>query len=94
MASNDGFSSFYDIHVVFGEYRDTTIVAQFSDGNKGPRLEVFKDVYKLCFLGEFLERGIVARAEGSMLAPFATCTEGPVEVGWMYVQYCRAKGTE
>ena len=34
-----------------------------------------------------VERGIVARVEGSMLALFATCTEGPVDVGWMSVQY-------
>ena len=40
-----------------------------------------------------MERGIVARVEGSMLAPFATCTEGPVDVGWMSVQYCLEEGT-
>ena len=33
------------------------------------------------------ERGIDARVEDLMLEPFATCTEGPVDVGWMSVQY-------
>ena len=27
------FSIFYDTHVVFGEYRDTIVVAQLSNGN-------------------------------------------------------------
>ena len=67
--------------MVFGEYRDTIIVTQFSNGNKGPRLEVVKDVYDMCFLGEFCGKGIVAQVKGSMLAPFATCTEGIVDVG-------------
>ena len=53
LASNDDFSIFNDIHMVFGEYRDTIIVTQLSDENHGPRLEFIKDVYKLCFLGEF-----------------------------------------
>ena len=42
----------------------------------------------------FAERGIVARVEGSMLAPFATCTEEPVDVVWMSVQYCLAEGNK
>ena len=29
-----------------------------------------------------------------MLAPFTTCTEGPVNVGWMDVQYCLFKWTK
>ena len=53
LASNDDFSIFYDIHVVFGEYRNKIIVAQLSDGNKRPRLEVVEDVSNLCFLGKF-----------------------------------------
>ena len=53
LASNDDFSIFYDIHVVFGEYCDTIIVAQLSDGNQGPRLEGVVDVSDLCFLGDF-----------------------------------------
>ena len=40
------------------------------------------------------ERGIVARDEGSMLAPFATYMEGPVDVGWMSVKYCLEEGTK
>ena len=40
-----------------------------------------------------VERGIVARIEDLMLAPFATCTEGPVDVGWMSVKYCLTEGT-
>ena len=44
--------------------------------------------------GSLAERGIVAQVEGSMLAPFATCTEGPVNVGWMSVQYFLAEGTK
>ena len=57
MASNDDFLIFYDIDVVLGEYRNTIIVAQLSDGNQGPRLEVIKDVSNLCFLGEFGGKG-------------------------------------
>ena len=41
-----------------------------------------------------VERGIVAQVEGSMLAPFSTCKEGPVNVGWMSVQYCLGEGTK
>ena len=41
-----------------------------------------------------VERGIVAQVKGSMLAPFATCKEGPVDVGWMSVQYCLAEGNK
>ena len=41
-----------------------------------------------------VERGIVARVKGSMLAPFATCTEGPVDVRWMSVQYCLVEETK
>ena len=41
-----------------------------------------------------VERGIVARVEGSMLAPFSTCTEGPVDVSWMSVQYCLVEGNK
>ena len=33
------------------------------------------------------ERGVVVRVEDSMLAPIATCTEGPVDVSLMSVQY-------
>ena len=40
------------------------------------------------------EREIVAIVEGSMLASFATCTEGPVDVGWISVQYFLAEGTK
>ena len=57
MASNDDFSIFYDILVVFGEYHDTIIVTQLSDGNYAPRLEVVKDVSNLCFFGEFGGKG-------------------------------------
>ena len=57
MDSNDDFSIFPDIHVVLGEYHNTIIIAQFSDGNQGPRLEVVKDVSDLCFLGEFGGKG-------------------------------------
>ena len=53
MASNDYLSIFYDIHVVFGEYRNTIIVTQLSDGNQVPRLEVIEDVSEMCFLGKF-----------------------------------------
>ena len=53
MASNDDFSIFYNIQVVFGKYRDTIIVAQLSDGNHGPRLEVIEYMFGLCILGEF-----------------------------------------
>ena len=41
-----------------------------------------------------MEKGIVARVEGLILAPFATCTEGPVHIGWMSVQYFLAEGTK
>ena len=40
-----------------------------------------------------VERRIVVRFEGSMLAPFATCTEGHVDSSLMYVLYCLAEGT-
>ena len=42
--------------------------------------------------GSLVERGVVPRVEGSSLEPFATCTEGPIDVGWMAVQYCLAEG--
>ena len=40
-----------------------------------------------------VERGIVAQVEDSMLAPFATCSEVPVNVGWVYLQYFLVEGT-
>ena len=56
---------------------------------------MFQKMCPTCYSWESLvERGIVARVEGSMLAPFATCTEGHVDVGWMSVQYCLAEGTK
>ena len=57
MVSNDVFSIFHNIHVVLGEYRNTIIVAQLSDGNQRPRLEVVDDVSDLCFLREFGGKG-------------------------------------
>ena len=40
-----------------------------------------------------VERGIVAQVKSLMLAPFATCTEGPVNVDWMSVKYFLAEET-
>ena len=77
MASNDDFSIFYDIHVLFGEYRDIIIVAQLSDGNQGPRLEVVEDVYNLCFLGEFDRKG-------------DCCASRRLDVGAIHYLYGRA----
>ena len=39
------------------QYPRGIIVAQLSDVNQGPRLEVVKDVSNLCFLGEFGGKG-------------------------------------
>ena len=41
----------------FLRYPRGIIVAQLSDVNQGPRLEVVKDVSNLCFLGEFGGKG-------------------------------------
>ena len=40
-----------------------------------------------------VERGVVAQVEDSKLAPFATCSEVPVNVGWVSLQYFLAEGT-
>ena len=51
---------------------------------------------KMCLIcaswESLVERVIVMQVEVWMLAPFATCTEGPVYVGWISVQYCLAEG--
>ena len=57
LASNGDFSIFHDIYVILGEYRNTIIITQLSDGNQGPILEVVEDVSNLCFLGEFGGKG-------------------------------------
>ena len=62
LVSNDDLYIFHDIHVVLGEYCNTIIVTQLSDGNQGPRLEVIKDVSNLCFLGEFGGKGDCCRS--------------------------------
>ena len=63
--------------MVFGEYRDTIVVAQLYDGNLGPRLEVIKNVSNLCFLGEFGGKG-------------DCCTSRRLDVGAICYLYGRA----
>ena len=57
LASNDDFSILHNIHVVLGEYCNTIIITQLSNGNQLPRLEVVEDVSDLCFLREFGGKG-------------------------------------
>ena len=78
LSSNNDFSVFYDIHVVLGEYGNTIIIAQLSDGNQGPRFEVVKDVSDVCFLGEFGRKG-------------DCCASRRLDVGTIFYLYRRAR---
>ena len=51
---------------------------------RDPELMLSKMCLSCASWGSLVERG----------EPFATCAEGPVNVGWMSVQYCLAEGTK
>ena len=59
---------------------------------RDPELMLSKMCLSCASWGSLVERGVVPRVEGSSLEPFDTCTEGPIDVGWMAVQYCLAEG--
>ena len=92
LPSNDGFSIF----TISTGYL-VNIATQTSSHScpmeiRDPDLRSSKMCPTCASWESLVERGIVARVEGSMLAPFATCMEGPVDVGWMSVQYCLVEG--
>ena len=95
MCSNDYFSFFYDIQLWYLVNIATQSLLHSCTMEIWDQDLRSSKMCPTCVSWENLaERGIVARVEGLMLAPFATCTEGPFNVGLMPVQYCLAEGTK